>query len=247
MRIIPVLDLKNGIAVHAVRGVRQTYQPVVSVLSPDADPLNVAAGFRDQFGFTELYIADLDAISGQGNQHGLIRTLARSSGMNLIVDAGVANVEGVRQILDLGARKVIIGSETLTDWEAAATILDTFPPEKLVFSLDMRLGKVLSAYRPLSVLQPFEALSKLLQAGWREIILLDLGRVGAQSGIDLDLLGEARHAYPELTLLVGGGMRHVEDLVALRSLGVGGVLIATIIHRGILTREQMLSFGFIGA
>jgi phosphoribosylformimino-5-aminoimidazole carboxamide ribotide isomerase len=247
MRIIPVLDLKNGIAVHALRGERQTYQPVVSVLSPVADPLNVAAGFREQFGFNELYIADLDAILGQGSQHGLIRSLARRLEMNLIVDAGAANVEGVRQVLDLGARKVIIGAETLTNWEAATTILDTFPPEKLVFSLDMRLGKVLSAYQPLSALQPLDAIGKLFQAGWREIILLDLARVGAQGGIDLDLLGKARHAYPRLTLLVGGGVRHVNDLVALRSLGVDGALIATIIHRGILTREQMLSFGFIGA
>jgi phosphoribosylformimino-5-aminoimidazole carboxamide ribotide isomerase len=246
MRIIPVLDLENGIAVHAVRGERQTYQPVASVLSPDADPLNVAAGFRDQFGFTELYVADLDAILGHGNQHGLIRTLARHSEMSLIVDAGAADVEGVHRILDLGVRKVIIGAETLTNWEAATAILDAFPPEKLVFSLDMRLGKILSAYQPLSALRPLEALGRLFQAGWKEIILLDLARVGAQSGIDLDLLGKARRAYPELTLLVGGGVSHLDDLVALRSLGVGGVLIATIIHRGILTREQLLSFGFIG-
>jgi phosphoribosylformimino-5-aminoimidazole carboxamide ribotide isomerase len=247
MRLIPVLDLKNGIAVHAVRGERQTYRPVVSVLSPDADPVKVAAGFRDQFGFTELYVADLDAILGQGNQHSLIRTLALHSEMILIVDAGAANVEGVRRILDLGARKVIIGAETLTNWEAATAILDSFPQEKLVFSLDMRAGKVLSAYQPLSAMRPIEALDKLFQAGWKEIVLLDLARVGAQSGIDLDLLGKARHDFPELTLLVGGGVRDVNDLVALRSLGVDGVLIATIIHRGILSRQQVLSLGLVGA
>jgi phosphoribosylformimino-5-aminoimidazole carboxamide ribotide isomerase len=246
MRLIPVLDLKNGIAVHAVRGERQTYQPVTSVLSPDANAESVAAGFRDQFGFTELYVADLDAILGQGNQHELIRSLARHSGLDLIVDAGVAEVEGVRQILDLGVKKVIIGAETLTNWEAATMVLDTFPQEKLVFSLDMRAGKVLSAYKPLSAMQPLEAVDKLFQAGWREIILLDLARVGAQSGIDWELLGKARRAFPDLTLLVGGGVRDVNDLVELRSTGMDGALIATMIHRGVLTRQQLRSFGFVG-
>jgi phosphoribosylformimino-5-aminoimidazole carboxamide ribotide isomerase len=245
MRLIPVLDLKNGLAVHAVRGERQTYQPVASVLSPDADPERVAAGFRDQFGFTELYVADLDAILGQGNQHELIQRLARYSGMNLIVDAGAADAGGVSRILELGVQKVIVASETLTHWEAATTVLDAFPQEKLVFSLDMRAGKVLSAYEPLSAMLPFEAFDTLVQAGWREIILLDLARVGAQSGIDWHLVEKARRAFPELELLVGGGVRDVNDLVELRSTGVNGVLIATMIHRGILTRPQLLSFGFI--
>jgi phosphoribosylformimino-5-aminoimidazole carboxamide ribotide isomerase len=246
MRLIPVLDLKNGIAVHAVRGERQTYQPVVSALSPDADPVRVAASFRDQFGFTELYVADLDAILGQGNQQALIRTLARHSGMNLIVDAGAADVEGVRQVLNLGVQRVIIGAETLPNWEAATAILDSFAQEKLVFSLDMRAGKVLSAYGQLAAMQPIEAVDKLFQAGWKEIVLLDLARVGAQSGVDWNLLGEVRRTFPELTLLVGGGVRDVNDLVELRSTGIDGVLIATMIHRGILTREQLLAFGLIG-
>jgi phosphoribosylformimino-5-aminoimidazole carboxamide ribotide isomerase len=245
MRIIPVLDLKNGLAVHAVRGERQIYQPVSSGLSPDADPEKVAAGFRDQFGFTELYVADLDAILGEGNQHGLIRRLARRSGMKLMVDAGAADVEGVRQILELGAEKVIIGAETLNSWEAATAILDSFAQEKLVFSLDMRAGKILSAYQPLSAMQPFEAAGKLFQAGWQEIILLDLARVGAQSGIDWDLLGKLRGAFPGLRLLVGGGVRDVHDLVELSLTGIDGVLIATMIHRGVLTREQLLAFGLV--
>ena len=247
MRLIPVLDLKNGLAVHAVRGERQKYQPVVSELSPEADPEQVAAGFRDQFGFTELYVADLDAILGKEKQHGLIRKLARQSGMKLMVDAGASDVQSVRQILELGAQRAIIGAETLTNWEAARKILDTFSQEKLVFSLDLRAGKVLSAYQPLAAMQPIEALGSLVQAGWKEIILLDLGRVGAQAGIDRELLEKARQAFPDLTLLGGGGLRGVNDLVELRSTGIDGALIATMIHRGVLTREQALSFGQVGS
>lgn len=246
MRLIPVLDLKNGLAVHAVQGERHSYQPVHSVYVQGGDPEEVAASFREQFGFTELYVADLDAILGEGNQHGLIRKLAHHSEMKLIVDAGVANIQGVRKILELGAQRVIIGAETLTDWEAGTKILDTFSQDKLVFSLDMRAGKILSAYKPLAAMQPLKALERLSQAGWKELILLDLARVGAEAGIDRGLLEQARQAFPDLTILVGGGLRGVDDLIELRSIGIDGALIATMIHRGNLTRSQALSFGYVG-
>ncbi|MEJ2598086.1 MAG: HisA/HisF-related TIM barrel protein [Anaerolineales bacterium] len=247
MRLIPVLDLKNGLAVHAVRGERQAYQPVHSVFVHGGDPGEVVASFREKFGFTELYVADLDAVLGEGNQHELIHKLARNSGMELIVDAGAADIQGVRQVMELGAQRVIIGAETLTDWEAGKKILDTFSQDKLVFSLDMRSGKILSVYEPLAAMQPLEALDRLYQAGWKEIILLDLARVGAEAGIDRDLLEAARRAFPELTILVGGGLRDVNDLVELRAIGIDGALIATMIHRGMLTRQQALSFVYVGS
>ena len=86
MRLIPVMDLKDGLVVHAVRGERQRYQPVKSVLCPTAQPLDVALAFRDQLGLSELYIADLDAIQGSGDHRSLIAALvSRSASRRLMV------------------------------------------------------------------------------------------------------------------------------------------------------------------
>ena len=75
--VIGVIDLKGGVAVHAVRGERERYRPVRSALAARAEPIAVAAGLR-ALGLDELYVADLDAIAG-GAGHPSIAALAREA------------------------------------------------------------------------------------------------------------------------------------------------------------------------
>ena len=62
MKILPVLDLLDGIVVRGVAGKRNAYRPVESQLVDNPDPIFVAEAFRNHFGLTEFYLADLDAI-----------------------------------------------------------------------------------------------------------------------------------------------------------------------------------------
>jgi len=239
MRLIPVMDLKGGLAVHAVRGERQRYQPVKSVLSQTAQPLAIASAFRDQLGLSELYIADLDAIQGAGDHRSLIAALASQTGMQLLVDAGFADSQSAAEGLVNGATKVIVGSETLPDWETLDEILAILPSQRLIFSLDMRAGRILSLCGSLAEMHPIEALGHLRRWGWQEVILLDLARVGSAAGAGQELVREARQSFPELSLLVGGGVRDLAELEELQALGVDGVLLATALHTGALTRQQI--------
>jgi phosphoribosylformimino-5-aminoimidazole carboxamide ribotide isomerase len=232
MRLVPVMDLLCGTVVHAVRGERESYQPVDSVLVDSAEPVDVARAFRDRLGLRELYVADLDAIQGHGNHRSLIAHLASQEGMRLLVDAGTPDVESALQILATGATKVIIGAETVATWEALLAIRAAIPTDRLVFSLDMRGGRVLSRCPQLAALSPLEVLRSLHVAGWQEVILLDLVRVGTGTGVDLALIAEARREFPEMALLAGGGIRDANELRNLKVAGVAGVLLATALHRG---------------
>ncbi len=122
MRIIPVMDLLGEKAVHAVRGERSHYLPITNRLTANGDPFALARAYREQFGLAELYVADLDAIQRRGSHAGLIARLAEESGLALMVDAGAADAEQARQVLALGARKVIFGAETAPDWDAVARV-----------------------------------------------------------------------------------------------------------------------------
>jgi len=159
MRIIPVIDLKDGLAVHAVKGERQAYQPVKSALLDTAEPLALANAFRQQLGSNDAYIADLDAILYARPQLELIAELAHGSGLNLMVDAGIHDPHSVLELLSIGASKVIIGAETLTTWDELQDIQDRVAGEKLVFSLDMRGGEILSRCPALNTLSPLEGAS----------------------------------------------------------------------------------------
>jgi hypothetical protein len=63
MRIIPVMDLMAGQVVRGIAGRRAEYRPLVSPLCGSSAPLEVARAFRG-LGFSEMYLADLDAIAG---------------------------------------------------------------------------------------------------------------------------------------------------------------------------------------
>jgi phosphoribosylformimino-5-aminoimidazole carboxamide ribotide isomerase len=233
MRVIPVIDLKSGAAVHAVRGERERYRPLRSEIVAGSDPVDVARAVRDRFGLEELYVADLDAIAGGPRQSALLAALAREA--HLMVDAGATDAGAVRELLELGAARVVIGTETLRNQAALERLRAELPDAPLVLSLDLRTGRVLSPDAELARLGAAEALVRLERSGVREVIVLDLARVGSGAGPDLALVRELRSRFPELDLLAGGGVRYRDDLRALAQAGAAGALVATAIHDGTLS------------
>jgi phosphoribosylformimino-5-aminoimidazole carboxamide ribotide isomerase len=225
VRVVPVIDLKVGAAVHAVRGERERYRPV-------GDPLSLARRFRDALGLDELYVADLDAITGGGGNDGVIRALAREA--RVMVDAGVSEPERARALLDLGVHRVVVGTETLAD----ADELDRLLPEA-VLSVDLRHGRTLSPDPRLAGLPALDAMARLHRAALREAIVLDLARVGSGTGPDVKLIAEIHAAFPDLELLAGGGVRDVQDLRALGDAGAAGALVATALHDGVIGPREL--------
>ena len=71
-----------------VRGKRNEYQPLQSILCKSVEPLEVAKAFKT-LGFSELYIADLDAITGGSVNFQVFKRIAEETGLKLMVDAGV--------------------------------------------------------------------------------------------------------------------------------------------------------------
>jgi phosphoribosylformimino-5-aminoimidazole carboxamide ribotide isomerase len=241
MRIIPVVDLKNGYVVHGKGGRRAEYQPIQSILTESAKPLAVAQAIYEKLGCTQMYLADLDAIEGNGNHLKVIEKIARQLPLELIVDAGANSWAGVSQLLSLGVAKVIVGSETLVSTSGLREIL-VKAPEQVIFSIDMQAGKLLTSCCELLQLEWDELLQKLFSWGVQEIIILDLAAVGSGKGANLTLLEKTSSYFSRAKIIAGGGIRQKEDLVKLQSLGVDGVLVATAIHSGWLTDLEIKEF-----
>jgi len=235
------MDLMGGQAVHAIKGERENYQPVRSALCATSDPLELARAFRDKLGLNEIYIADLGAIQGSDEicHRELIRALARREKMNVLLDAGVADVENAHAWLELGVSRIVIGSETLRDLK----LLQEFPARvdrnRLSFSIDLRGGKTLSRCPDLAAMPPMRILQYLSSSGWQEVILLNLSRVGSGEGADRTLPVDARARFPDMSLLIGGGIAGPEELIELKSLGIAGVLTATALHRGTIMAQHL--------
>jgi phosphoribosylformimino-5-aminoimidazole carboxamide ribotide isomerase len=238
MQIIPVLDLKAGQAVHAVRGEREYYAPVQGVLGSGKNAVRLALAYRDQFGCHTCYVADLDAIAGRPGHTQILRALVAEA-LDLWVDAGVSSLTEVLNLASLGVAKIIIGSETLLSIDQLTTLAAQYPPRKLILSVDLQHGALRA---PAGVNTPQQLVTLAAQAGIQDVILLDLARVGAGAGPPLDLLTSLRPDFPDVFFYAGGGVRHPADLKALVQAGATGALIATAFHRGALTAADLEAY-----
>jgi phosphoribosylformimino-5-aminoimidazole carboxamide ribotide isomerase len=238
LRVVPVIDLQAGTAVHAVRGERERYRPVRSALAgDDGDPLALARAFRSELGLDELYVADLDAIGGAGEHGACISALAREA--RVMVDAGVGEPARAQTLLDRGAHRVIVGTETLSGPRALDRLLAELPDGAVILSIDLRNGRLLSPDARLAGLAALDAVAQLHRPGLREAIVLDLARVGSGAGPDVALIGAVHAAFGDLELLAGGGVRDVEDLRALVAAGAAGALVATALHTGVIGAAEI--------
>jgi phosphoribosylformimino-5-aminoimidazole carboxamide ribotide isomerase len=205
MRVIGVLDLANGGAVHAVAGRRREYRAVRSCLVPrPGDAVALARAYRDVLRLREVYVADLDAIAGGAPQRALVREVVRAAApAGVLVDAGVSTAEQALRTLADGAERVVVGLETLPD---------------------------------LSELEP-------LVREVTSILVLDLAHVGTGCGVDIALVRRIRRACPAVALLAGGGVRDRAELARLADAGVDGALVATSLHDGRLTAQDIEALG----
>jgi phosphoribosylformimino-5-aminoimidazole carboxamide ribotide isomerase len=236
VRVIGVVDLLAGRAVHARAGPRDTYQPVRSVAGTtigSGDALALARTYVTRLGLTELYAADLDAIMGGAAQDTLVSAIA-AVGAPLWLDAGVSSADRAHDALARGAARVVVGLETLPSYDALGEICARVGGDNVAFSLDLRDGEpVVSASGSIPFGQPAQLVAaRARDAGAGAIIVIDLARVGTSRGLDLELVARVREAAPGLVLLAGGGVRGPDDLARLVDAGCDGALVATALHDG---------------
>lgn len=236
MRIVGVIDIHEGRAVHARGGQRSAYAPigVAACERIDGDPLALARVYVDMLGVRELYVADLDAIErGPAAMNaGVLRGIA-ASGVPVFIDAGVSSAAGARAVAAAGASVVVVGLETLRGLDALAAICDAVDGGRVAFSVDLRDGQPITM--PNAELSPWMAediAAAAVRAGAGSVIVLDLARVGTSNGVDSELLARVRRVTAGAVLFAGGGVRDSSDLERLAEAGCDGALVATALLSG---------------
>jgi phosphoribosylformimino-5-aminoimidazole carboxamide ribotide isomerase len=243
LKVIPVIDVLNGKVVHAVRGKRSEYQPLKSILCDSVDPVEVAEAFR-KLGFSELYVADLDAIIDCSSDFHVLKRVVDETGLTLMVDAGVSAMERAKELLQAGVSKLVIGTETLRTKSFVAEAINAFGSDRVVVSLDLKGDKVLARQGFDGSSDPISLLRGFSDIGVSQVIVLDLTRVGSGEGANLDFLRKVLRDL-SINVYIGGGVRNTADLVELKNLGVFGVLVATSLHSGAISVQQLKQAGLL--
>ncbi len=218
IEVIPVLDIRGGVAVSGKSGKRHEYTPLKTVYHQTSDPVEIASAIPCK----RLYIADLDGITRQKPDIETIKKIASSK--DIMVDLGVrtpADLETFHQI----SCQIILGTETLADMNTLTEALEIFG-SRIVVSIDIKEGEVLSPFLPSS---PHETYDTVTQAGVEEFIFLDITSVGTLKN-DFSFIKDLNKTSK---ILVGGGITS-KDLKKLERMKVDGALVGTALHKGLL-------------
>jgi len=236
MQIIPVIDLLSGIVVHAKKGERHNYQAIASALTSSSQPLDIVAALLALYPFEQLYIADLNAIQKlsntqdctQTNNFSVIASIGqRYPNLTLWVDAGISNTDELDLWSQLPA-KLILGSENFSSMEQYLAVYHA-SNSQTILSLD---------FMPTGYQGP-QALLQSTTYWPQDVIVMSLAHVGANQGVNQQLLSHLKTKAGDFNLYAAGGVRDITDLNTLKSLGIHGALIATALHGKQLSPQQL--------
>jgi phosphoribosylformimino-5-aminoimidazole carboxamide ribotide isomerase len=227
VRIIPVLDLKDGQVVHARKGQRDLYRPIETPLSLTSEAASVAAGLRSLYPFPTFYIADLNAIAGgMPNDEALAALRGTKPQPQLWVDAGLAESGPLAAALEKPWLRPVLGTESQKD----AWLLARFAGHpNLILSLDFPGADF---HGPAGIFDNVDL--------WPQtVIVMTLARVGAAGGPDFERLQAIKARAGKRAIIAAGGVRGADDIRSLAELGIDGALVATCLHSGTLTPDQI--------
>ena len=226
MQIIPVIDIKKGRAVHAKLGLREYYQPLNTPLCPSSEITKVINCFLSVHDFKIMYLADLDAIIGFGNNQVLIKELLQTYPHIIFwVDSGYQQQPLSLSIFD--NYKTVLGSESYSN--NALNHLKSFE-KKFILSLDFSAKGI-----PLGSEKLFNK-----QDLWTpQIILMMLARVGSGQGVDCDKLIYYQQLSSQIEFIASGGIRSIDDVFSLKKIGIKKVLCATALHNKMISSAEI--------
>ena len=234
MQLIPAIDLMNGQIVRLTHGDPET----AKVYSQFGGPVETAKKWQAD-GATKLHIIDLDAALGVGSNLPVIADIAENTDLPIQVGGGIRSINTVKKVLGLGVSQVILGALAFSDPKAITTIQQQFGAESVIVALDNRDGRVMvEGWKIATALSMKEALEKFLALGVKVFLITSITKDGTLSGPDLDTLREAQ--YPGVEVIAAGGIGGLNDLVALKRVGVEGAVIGKALYEGRFTLKEAL-------
>jgi phosphoribosylformimino-5-aminoimidazole carboxamide ribotide isomerase len=238
VRIIPVIDVMGGVVVRAVGGRREEYRPIRSRLTDSTDPVQVAEALLRVTGSRELYVADLDAITG-GRRNPNLYAALHALGCNVWLDAGYRVEEDYAGLEEFMRLSAVFGSESGATPSVVRRFVERFGADRGVISIDLAPGTTIGNLWSLGHLPETNwprLAGGVLDMGARRVIVLDLWRVGTNRGVSTgEIAGLMKRSQPSLEVITGGGVRDWDDVKRLEDAGADAVLVASSLHDGTLT------------
>lgn len=224
MLAIPAIDLRDR---HCVQLVGGDYN-VESVRLDD--PIAVARRWAAA-GFSRLHVVDLDAATGRGDNHEIVRQLLRDVSLPMQVGGGVRDDDALSALFDDGADQVIVGTRGIEDPTWLAEQAELFPG-RIILAADVRDKQIVSkGWSKRTKLRLADLLAELEGVPLAGLLVTAVHKEGKMEGTDLPLIDEAVRlsAWP---VIASGGVGSLQDLRSLEDRSVAAVVLGMALYTG---------------
>lgn len=236
MIILPAIDIKDGTCVRLLRGDFATVEQVA------ADPLETAKDF-EAAGAEWLHMVDLDgAKDALPRNREIFLTAAAKTSLKVEVGGGIRRMETVEDYLSHGIARVILGSAAVKDPGFVKEAVQAYG-NQIAVGIDAKNGKVAAeGWLDDSDADYLELAKAMEQIGVKTIIFTDISKDGTLSGPNLEQLGAIDRAV-SCDIIASGGICDIDDIKALKVLGVAGAICGKSLYQGTLDLKEALQAG----
>lgn len=224
MTLFPAIDLYGG------RVVRLRQGDFSQMTEYGEDPCDLARKFMDM-GFTHLHVVDLEGAQRGKPKH--LNVLACLSRIGLFIQygGGLRSKRAIRDALDAGAGRAMVGSLLFGKDDLAAQDIFSEFGIGIMPSIDIQEGRVVhSGWMEKTDMGPHACLGCMAAIGYRTFLVTGTERDGMMNGPDIDLYRPL--ISPTSNIVAAGGVSTVEDISNLAEIGVAGAVIGKAVYEG---------------
>ena len=238
MQIFPAIDLRGGQVVRLYQG---DYDKETIY---GQDPCAAARDFLAA-GAKCLHVVDLDgARDGTLANFDSIAAIAKQGGLYMEVGGGIRTEERIRQYLDLGVSRCILGTVAVKDFDFTTRMAQKYGGQ-IAVGVDARDGYVaVNGWKELSRERGVDFCRRLRDAGVRTVIYTDISRDGSEQGTNLELYRQLVQ-IEGLSITASGGVSSLEELRELEAMGVQAAILGKALYTGRLDLKTVI--GEVGA
>jgi len=219
MRLIPAIDILDGKVVRLHQG------DYANSVEYSVSPMHQLEKYT-LAGAKLVHLVDLDAAkSGQFINRKLFEELIRNSSGDLQVAGGVRDANDIQDRLDLGIKRVVLGSSVVTNTSGFCEWLQHYGSDRMVAAIDVKFSEgryipQVHGWTESSNLELFDLLDQLVNSGLKHLLCTDISRDGMMSGPNTSLYQNILDKFPDLIVQASGGVSSFQDLEKLEAMGI---------------------------
>lgn len=234
MKLYPAIDLRGGQAVRLYQG---DYDQMTVY---NADPVAQAKAFY-QAGARYLHVVDLDGAKDDTTANrDTIAAIAALGLLKIEVGGGIRDEARIRQYLDLGVDRCILGTVAVKDFDFTRRMARKYGP-RIAVGVDMKDGFVaVNGWKEVTPEPGVAFCRRCAGAGVQALIATDISRDGTLQGTNMDLYKELL-TIPGIEVTASGGIARMEELAQLQAMGCHAAILGKSIYTGAIDLAQAVA------